>query len=160
MSGSRKVLLRLLVVALMTTSLAGCGSMLSKSSKGDISTIQASIVQVVPDCKLEELTVPDGLLSNKNAESDRVRNFTNRLVEFDYVYAKLANGETDMNEPEVGIKYVNPSQDKFFVCNPNGTALSEVNRYQDVWGEDLPDGFFCWSPNERYAKDNLRRLKI
>lgn len=160
MSASRKILLPLLVVALMITSLTGCGSILSTNSQGDISKIQAAIDQVLPDCKLEEFKVPDGLLSIENAEFTRVGRLTNRLVQFDYVYAKLANGQTDMNKPLVGTSYVNPTQDNFYACNSKGTPLGEANEYQDFWGEDLPDGFFCWVPGKKNAKDNLRRLKI
>lgn len=159
MSVSRRFFPQLLVVALLTTSLASCGSVLSKNSQGDISTIQAAISQVVPDCQLEMFEIPNGYMSFDDPMK-RVTNFTNRLVDGDFVNAKDNEGNEITSKPPVGRNFINLTQDKFFACNSNGTVLNEVSDYEDVWGRDLPDGFFCWSPNERRAKDNLRRLKI
>lgn len=145
----------------MSLLLNGCGGSFNNGSEGDLKEIQKVIKNILPECQLNELNVPDTEVSLGTQESERLSALVSPLL-FDYeqINVKKPNGEVDMWKPPKGTRYFNESGDKLFICNSLGTPIDAISDYKDVFGKPLPEKFSCWVPNPDYAQENLESLKV
>jgi hypothetical protein len=137
----------------------GCGGSFNNGSEGDLEEIQKVIKNILPECRLNELNVPDKEVYLGTQEAERLRALVSPLLfETEPIYVKKPNGEDDIWKPEIGERYFNESGDKLWVSL--GTPLDAISDWKDVYGKPLPEKFNCWIPNPDLAQKNLESLKV
>ena len=155
--GAARLLAMGVVVVGVTLFSSGCANVSNTQSQPSLKTYLSRIEKAVPNCEFEQFKIPkDVVFSGSLQEAkDYLIYPVLALSETKNIYKLDASGNPDysVNSDE---RIVNKYNDVIYVCNTEGTKLSDINSSKQIYGA----GRDCHAYDTLSSKDLERLVNI